>query len=189
MSVYIHIHIHTYIRVCSVPQMASCRMCVFIHTYIYIYMCIGPGRALFKWMLHTYIHTYVHTYIHTYIHTYTHINMQAQESFIQMSAHLVPYVTCIRLTPSWHKTSITYIHTYIHKYAGSGELYSNECTSRPICDVYPTYPIVTQDQRQILCNEMDRSVCICICACTYVDMHRNLCVYVCVLAHDQLQMK
>lgn len=39
---------------------------------------------------------------------------------------------------------------------GTGTIYSNECTSSPICDIYPQYAITTQDQRQVLCSEMDR---------------------------------
>jgi alpha-tubulin suppressor-like RCC1 family protein len=39
---------------------------------------------------------------------------------------------------------------------GTGTVYSNECTSRPICDVYPQYSITTSDQRQVLCSEMDK---------------------------------
>ena len=38
---------------------------------------------------------------------------------------------------------------------GTGTIYSNECTSRPVCDVYPKYAITTLDQRQVLCSEMD----------------------------------
>ena len=90
-TVYIHIHILTYIH---------------IHTYIhntYIHAC-----------MHTYIHTYILTYLHTCIHTYIH-------TYIRTCVHtcIRTYVHTYIHTYYMHTYIHTYIHKYICKYAQS----------------------------------------------------------------------
>ena len=62
-------------------------MSIYIHTDIYICVCIHTKQTPILTYIQTYIHKYVHTYIHAYVHTYMHAYIHSYTTLHDTALH------------------------------------------------------------------------------------------------------